>query len=130
MRYFYAHVIGGYGLHVLDKKAKEEALRNGTGSYYVKIAASGRGAVYHHPECGRCRSTSVLEVSDAKALGYVLCGVCGGEPQFILNRDSGQPEEVLSNNRTESKTKEGDFAEEVDFDYSQYLTNRRHSRRL
>ena len=69
------------------KKKEAKMIRSGKASYYVKIAASGNGGVYHHPSCGKCRSLSRITTKKAIEQGYVACSVCGGSSMFILHRD-------------------------------------------
>ena len=57
------------------------------GDFYVKIAASGKGGVYHSPSCGKCKSLTYLPLSVAKNQGYVPCSICGGAPFFHLLAD-------------------------------------------
>ena len=76
-----------------DRKRKRrlawerEMVAEGKAGYYVKVAASGRGTVYHHPSCGRCRSKRLKRIEGAEAAAYLPCSVCGGSPQFYLNSE-------------------------------------------
>ena len=66
---------------------EQKMIAEGKGAYYVKVAASNRGSVYHDPSCSRCRSTTVMTPGEAREAGYLPCSVCGGSPKFYLESD-------------------------------------------
>jgi len=60
----------------------KKLIQEGKGDYFVKIAASGKGGVYHKPSCGKCRSNNFIPQTQARNQGYVPCSICGGQGVF------------------------------------------------
>ncbi|MEI7796438.1 MAG: hypothetical protein WCI06_07350 [Methylococcaceae bacterium] len=71
-------VIAGH----FENKKRERLIQEGKGDYFVKIAASGKGGVYHKPSCGKCRSNNLISQTQARNQGYVPCSICGGQGVF------------------------------------------------
>jgi hypothetical protein len=57
-------------------------IREGKAAYFVKVAPSGKGNVYHNPSCGRCRSNLLIRIDTAENEGYLPCSICGGRGMF------------------------------------------------
>lgn len=67
---------------VITNARHKKLIQEGKGDYFVKIAASGKGGVYHKPSCGKCRSNYSIPETQARNQGYVPCSVCGGHGVF------------------------------------------------
>ena len=61
---------------------RDKQIEEGKAAYFVKIAASGKGGVYHSPSCGKCRSNVLITENQAQNQGYAPCSVCGGNGEF------------------------------------------------
>lgn len=63
-------------------KQEEEKVSSNIGAYWVKVAESGNGKVFHAENCGRCRSTKLIPIQNAREQGYLPCSTCGGEGTY------------------------------------------------
>lgn len=59
-------------------KYEEDCIREGKGAYFVKVASSGKGKVFHSPSCNKCRNESLITIQSAREQGYNPCSTCGG----------------------------------------------------
>ena len=78
-------VLGGlivYGMSLSSHRAN--LVKEGKAAYFVKVAASGKGGVYHGMGCGKCIAWQEMTVSDAQRRGYPPCATCGGRGKFKL----------------------------------------------
>jgi formylmethanofuran dehydrogenase subunit E len=64
-------------------RKRAELVAKGKAAYFVKIAPSGKGSVYHNLSCGRCDSYLYITETQAINKGYYSCSVCGGEGTFM-----------------------------------------------
>lgn len=63
---------------------REKLIKDGKAAYFVKIAASGKGSVYHKLSCGRCLAYYEITETEARNRGYAPCSVCGGKATFRM----------------------------------------------
>lgn len=67
-------------LYVLNNGRK---VAQGIGDWYVVVAPSGKGTVYHHKSCKRVRAVTAIPLSDAQDMGYHPCSSCGGRHFYM-----------------------------------------------
>ena len=63
---------------------RSKLVKEGKADYFVKVAASGKGSVYHKLSCGKCTSWHELTVTEAQQRGYPPCATCGGYGKFKI----------------------------------------------
>jgi len=71
---------------VLRTVYRANLVKNGKADYFVKVAASGKGSVYHKMSCGKCTSWYEMAEKEAQRRGYPPCATCGGYGTFKLIR--------------------------------------------
>jgi hypothetical protein len=69
---------------VTNDARRAKLVREGKATYFVGIAASGKGQVYHSFRCGTNTLCVVLPLAEAQAKGYRACATCGGRGTIRL----------------------------------------------
>ena len=69
---------------ILRSSQRAELVKEGKADYFVKVAASGKGSVYHGMNCRKCIAWHEMTSSEAMRRGYPPCATCGGRGQFRL----------------------------------------------
>lgn len=73
---------------VINNAHNKHLIESGKGDYYVKIAASGKGTVYHALHCNRSRGAYMVTLAEAESKYYAPCSSCGGRPSIRLKSES------------------------------------------
>lgn len=63
---------------MMNDARRERLVQEGKAAYFVRIAASGKGQVYHSYKCGTNVACIGLAIDDARSKGYRPCATCGG----------------------------------------------------
>jgi hypothetical protein len=63
---------------------RAELVKAGKAAYFVKVAASGKGSVYHSMSCRKCIAWHETTEEEARRRGYPPCATCGGRGQFRI----------------------------------------------
>jgi hypothetical protein len=81
-------------------QAEHEArlVAEGKAAYFVKVAASGKGSVYHSMNCNKCIAWQLLTKEEARTKGYAPCATCGGRGQFRMLETSTNAVSVTTEN--------------------------------
>lgn len=61
---------------------RNELVKQGKAAYFVKVAASGKGGVYHSMSCRKCIAWQEMTLEEARRRGYPPCATCGGRGAF------------------------------------------------
>lgn len=80
--FFFAVVIAIIGM--CNDARRERLVREGKAAYFVKVAASGKGQVYHSLQCGSRAECIRLTIDAARDGLYRPCAKCGGRGTIRL----------------------------------------------
>jgi uncharacterized protein YxeA len=71
-------IILAFIISLLIKANEKRKVEMGKGNYFVVVAPSGRGTVYHSKNCRRVRAYVAIPEREALRKGYHPCASCGG----------------------------------------------------
>jgi len=69
---------------ITNDARRARLVREGKATYFVRIAASGKGKVYHSFRCGTNTVCRTLPLAEAQLKGYRACATCGGSGTIRL----------------------------------------------